>query len=77
MAAYPGPLEPVGDRRVIGDPKRKGGSCPALTTEGVEHHRPGTPDPPAVVPWSKFAELHIRATHQAWHATRAFGRLGG
>ncbi|MGX4690408.1 hypothetical protein [Streptomyces sp. JNUCC 63] len=75
MAAYLGPLELVGDRWIIGDPKREGGSCLALTAEGLEHHRHGAPELPAVVPWSKFVELHIRATYKARHATRTMGVL--
>ncbi|MGW0944017.1 hypothetical protein ACWD4O_15900 [Streptomyces sp. NPDC002623] len=76
MTEYLGPLELVGDRWIIGDPKREGGSCLVLTAEGMEHHEPGAPEPLAVVPWSKFVELGIRATYQAWHATRTMGVLG-
>jgi hypothetical protein len=76
MTAYLGPLELVGDRWIIGDPKREGGSCLVLTAGGMEHHEPGAPEPLAVVPWSKFVELSIRATYQAWHATRTMGVLG-
>jgi hypothetical protein len=77
VTEYLGPLELVGDRWVIGDPKREGGSCLVLTPEGMEHHKPGAPEPPAVVPWSKFVELGIRAAYRGWHATRTMGVLGG
>lgn len=76
MTAYLGPLELVGDRWIIGDPKREGGSCLVLTAEGMEHHKPGAPEPLVVVPWSKFLELHIQATFRASHATRTMGVLG-
>lgn len=71
-----GPLELVGDRWIIGDPKREGGSCLVLTAEGMEHHAPGAPEPLAVMPWSKFVELRIRATYRAWYATRTMGVVG-
>ncbi|MFE3138157.1 hypothetical protein [Streptomyces scopuliridis] len=76
MTEYLGPLELVGDRWIIGDPKRQGGSCLVLTAEGMEHHGPGAPGPSAVIPWSKFVGLNIRATFRAWHATRTMGVLG-
>ncbi|WP_344566558.1 hypothetical protein [Streptomyces axinellae] len=77
MAEYLGPLELVGDRWIIGDPKREGGSCLVLTPEGMEHHRPGAPEPLAFFPWSIFVELSIRATYKAWHASRTMGVLNG
>jgi len=76
MTGYLGPLELVGDRWIIGDPKREGGSCLVLTAEGMEHHEPGAPEPRAVTPWSKFVELSIRASFRAAHATRTMGVLG-
>ncbi|MFD3839174.1 hypothetical protein ACFWWC_23380 [Streptomyces sp. NPDC058642] len=80
MAEHLGPLELVGDRWIIGDPKRVGGSCFVLTAEGMEHHEAGALGPRAVIPWSKFVELQIRATFRARHATRTMdvlGTLGG
>ncbi|MFI6699810.1 hypothetical protein ACIBJC_12685 [Streptomyces sp. NPDC050509] len=76
MTDHLGPLELVGDRWIIGDPKREGGSCLVLTAEGLERHEFGAPAPDAVVPWSRFVELKIRATFRAWHATRAMGVMG-
>lgn len=76
MADRLGPLEQVGDRWIIGDPKRAGGSCLVLTAEGMEHHRPGSPGPYDLVPWSTYVDLSIRATYRARHATRTMGVLG-
>ncbi|MFG2129905.1 hypothetical protein ACGFNV_19165 [Streptomyces sp. NPDC048751] len=42
----------------------------------MEHHEPGAPGPQAVIPWSKFVELHVRATYRASHATSTVGVLG-
>ncbi|WP_030692393.1 hypothetical protein [Streptomyces globisporus] len=70
MAEFLGPLELVGDRWVIGDPKRQGGMCLVLTAEALEHHANGEAEPIEVVPWSRFMELGIRAAHRAWMATR-------
>ncbi|MER6094503.1 hypothetical protein ABT154_01275 [Streptomyces sp. NPDC001728] len=70
MSAYLGPLEPVGDRWVIGDVKRPGGTCLVLTAEGLEHCANGTSEPLEVVPWSRVMELGIRTTYRAWMATR-------
>ncbi|MFD7228189.1 hypothetical protein [Streptomyces sp. NPDC059881] len=75
MTEHLGPLELVGDRWIIGDPERAGGSCLVLTPEGMEHHTSGTPGPPAVVPWSTFVELSIRATFRERHASRTAGVL--
>ncbi|MEU9995509.1 hypothetical protein [Streptomyces sp. NPDC050848] len=75
MAEYLGPLELVGDRWIIGDPKREDGMCLVLTAEGMEHHRNGAADPLEVVPWSRFMELRLQATPRAWMATRPAGVL--
>ncbi|MFE9440450.1 hypothetical protein ACFYO2_15815 [Streptomyces sp. NPDC006602] len=77
MVRHLGPLELVGDRWVIGDPKRKDGSCVVLTAGGLEHHKRGVPEPLAVVPWGKFVSVGVRATHWAWQATRTAGVLDG
>ncbi|MFI0817177.1 hypothetical protein ACH4TX_11805 [Streptomyces sp. NPDC021098] len=76
MTEYLGPLELVGDRWIIGDPKREGGSYLVLTPEGMEHHEPGVPEPLSTIPWARFMELHIRAAFKSWHATRTMGVLG-
>ncbi len=65
-----GPLGLVGDRWVIGDPEREGGTCLVLTAEGMEHRVNGTAEPREVVPWSRVMELGIRTTTRAWMATR-------
>ncbi|MFD7445302.1 hypothetical protein [Streptomyces sp. NPDC059909] len=65
----------MGDRWVIGDPKREGGSCFVLTAESMEHHKFGAPEPHSVVPWSRFMELRVKATTRAWLATRTGGVL--
>ncbi|MFF3334753.1 hypothetical protein ACFYWX_35330 [Streptomyces sp. NPDC002888] len=75
MAEFLGPLELVGDRWIIGDPKREGGSCVVLTAEGLEHHKQGEREPLAVVPWSRVVELGVQATAWAWMATRTAGVL--
>ncbi|MGW8885524.1 hypothetical protein [Streptomyces sp. NPDC055749] len=71
-----GPLELVGDRWVIGDPKRKAGSCLVLTAEGIEHHKHGVHNPKAFVPWDRFMSLSLSATFWVWQATRPAGLLG-
>ncbi|MFJ6565773.1 hypothetical protein ACIQMV_39330 [Streptomyces sp. NPDC091412] len=76
MAEHLGPLELVGDRWIIGDPKREGGSWLVLTAEGMTHHEPGSPEPLTVLPWSKFVELQIHTAYNAWHTTRTMGVLG-
>ncbi|MFI1394143.1 hypothetical protein [Streptomyces sp. NPDC020681] len=76
MAQHLGPLELVGDRWVIGDPKRKDGSCLVLTAAGIEHHMRGVPEPQAVVPWARFTGVGVTATFSAWEATRAWGFVG-
>ncbi|MFJ9826823.1 hypothetical protein ACIRSU_20990 [Streptomyces sp. NPDC101160] len=70
MTEFLGPLELVGDRWVIGDPKRQGGMCLVLTEQGLEHHANGVAEPLEVVPWSRVMELGIRTTYRAWMATR-------
>ncbi|WP_052851086.1 hypothetical protein [Streptomyces avicenniae] len=78
MTTRLGPLELVGDRWTVGDPERTGGSCFVLTPDGLER-RPGgaTRAAPAVIPWSRFLVLHLRATRQGWMATRPMGMLNG
>ncbi|MER6031831.1 hypothetical protein [Streptomyces sp. NPDC001851] len=75
MAQYLGPLELVGDRWVIGDPKRGKGSCLVLTADGMEHHERGLPQPRAVIPWARVMELWVRASSRAWQATRTAGAV--
>ncbi|MFD6274258.1 hypothetical protein ACFWFI_01475 [Streptomyces sp. NPDC060209] len=75
MAEHLGPVELVGDRWVIGDPKRGDGLCLVLTADGMEHHRRGVPKPQAVVPWSRFVSAGVQATPWAWQATRTAGVL--
>ncbi|MEU9861598.1 hypothetical protein AB0D99_12020 [Streptomyces sp. NPDC047971] len=65
-----GPLELVGDRWIVGDPKRADGSCLVLTADGMEHHRNAVAEPRAVVPWSRFMRMTMRATTKAWMASR-------
>ncbi|MFI7102066.1 hypothetical protein ACIBK8_22220 [Streptomyces sp. NPDC050161] len=76
MPEWLGPLELVGDRWVIGDSKRAGGSFLVLAVEGMEHHESGAPEPRAVVPWHRFVELNVTAAQWAWMATPAMGVLG-
>lgn len=76
MTDHLGPLELVGDRWIIGDAEREGGSCLVLGPEGIAHHEPGAPEPPALVPWSRFIDLQIHATYRAWLATRTMGVVG-
>ncbi|GAA2986734.1 MULTISPECIES: hypothetical protein [Streptomyces] len=71
-----GPLELVGDRWVIGDPKRKDGLCVVLTPEGVEHRGRADPAPRSVVQWSRFVHLGVHATYWKWEATRTGGFVG-
>ncbi|WP_019886452.1 hypothetical protein [Streptomyces purpureus] len=75
MTEHLGPLELVGDRWVIGDPKREGGSCLVLTAGGMEHHKSGVPEPQLVIPWSRFMDMRVNATTRAWLATRTMGVL--
>ncbi|MGC5342572.1 hypothetical protein [Streptomyces sp. DT171] len=75
MTAHLGPLELVGDRWIIGDPKRKNGSCLVLSAEGMEHHEAGTTEPLDFVPWHRFMEVRVKATTRAWLATRTGGVL--
>ncbi|GAA0271265.1 hypothetical protein GCM10010302_06040 [Streptomyces polychromogenes] len=70
---YLGPLELVGDRWAIGDPKRNEGSCLVLATEGIEHRLRGEAAPRDVVPWSSLRSLGLRATMKPWMATRTGG----
>ncbi|WP_067824954.1 hypothetical protein [Actinomadura kijaniata] len=75
MTEYLGPLERVGDRWVIGDAKQAGGSYLVLAAEGMEHREFGAPQPRAVVPWSRFVNLRVKAAAWAWQTTRAAGVL--
>lgn len=70
-----GPLEQVGKWWVIGDPKRKEGSCVVLTPEGLEHRVRAEPEPLSVVPWRRFVDLRVQSTARAWMATRTGGFL--
>ncbi|MEU6945403.1 hypothetical protein ABZ957_09225 [Streptomyces sp. NPDC046316] len=71
-----GPLGLVGDRWVLGDPKREGGECLVLTSDGMEHHRNAAAEPEAVIPWPRFMQLHLRATGRGWTASRPMGVFG-
>ncbi|MFF9013305.1 hypothetical protein ACF09C_10120 [Streptomyces sp. NPDC014870] len=75
MAEYLGPLELVGDRWIIGDPKREGGTCLVFTREGIEYHRNGAPEPLELVPWERVMSLQVDATSRGWMATRAGGAI--
>ncbi|MFF7066922.1 hypothetical protein OIE43_09035 [Streptomyces pseudovenezuelae] len=80
MARFLGPLELVGDRWVIGDPKRGEGSCVVLTRDGMEHHVRGVPEARSAVPWSRVEVLTVKAAARTWQATRTGGvvnTLGG
>ncbi|MFF6888920.1 hypothetical protein ACFY9F_37805 [Streptomyces sp. NPDC012421] len=80
MTQYLGPLEQVGDRWVIGDPKRLQGSCLVLTSEGIEHHVRAAGQPRRVVEWNRLSHVELRATMRPWMATRTGGiimDLGG
>ncbi|MFD5079921.1 hypothetical protein [Streptomyces sp. NPDC058371] len=77
MTLYLGPLELVGDRWIIGDPKSRSGSCVVLTAEGVEQHERGSVEALTAVPWSRFMSLGVRATPRAWQATRTGGIVDG
>lgn len=72
---YLGPLELVGDRWVIGDPKRERGLCVVLTAEGVEHHARDVPEPLLFVPWTRFVSAGVTAAYKAWQTTRTAGVL--
>lgn len=69
MGQYLGPLEPIGDRWVIGDPTRKEGLSVVLTPEGLEHRRRGETAPLLVVEWTRFLELRVRAACRRWQTT--------
>ncbi|MFF7136081.1 hypothetical protein ACFZBZ_27585 [Streptomyces sp. NPDC008196] len=80
MSGLLGPLELVGDRWVIGDPKRGQGSCVVLTRDGMEHHVRGVPEARSAVPWSRVVGLTVKASSRTWQATRTGGvvnTLGG
>ncbi|MEU9701865.1 hypothetical protein [Streptomyces sp. NPDC047981] len=66
MAEYLGPLELVGDRWIIGDPKREGGTCLVFTREGIEYHRNGAPEPLELVPWARVVSLQVEAARPVW-----------
>lgn len=71
-----GPLELVGHRWVIGDPKRMDGSCVVLTVDGMEPHKHGAPVTQEAVPWGRVIDLRLQVAPRARHATRAWGLLG-
>ncbi|MFD0002323.1 hypothetical protein ACFVJ4_07830 [Streptomyces sp. NPDC127178] len=77
MGQYLGPLEPIGDRWVIGDPTRKEGLSVVLTPEGLEHRRRGETAPLLVVEWTRFLELRVRAAYRRWQTTPFAGFAGG
>lgn len=76
VAQHLGPLELVGDRWIIGDPKRKDGLSVVLMPEGVEHYRRADPATQSVVQWAQFVQLGVHATCWKWEATRTGGFVG-
>lgn len=68
-----GPLELVGNRWVIGDPKRNDGSCLVLATEGIQHHIQGEAVPRDILLWNSIHTVRLRATMKSWMATRTGG----
>lgn len=70
-----GPLELVGDRWIIGDPKRDTGSCVVLTRDGMEHHERGTAEPVKAVPWARVVSVGVTGASRTWHTTRTMGFL--
>ncbi|NEA97975.1 hypothetical protein [Streptomyces sp. SID13726] len=80
MSRLLGPLELVGDRWVIGDPKRGKGSCVVLTRAGMEHHERGVPEALSTVAWSDVIALTVKAASRTWQTSRTGGvvnALGG
>ncbi|MFC8094407.1 hypothetical protein [Streptomyces sp. NPDC057301] len=76
MGQYLGPLEPIGDGWVVGDPTRKEGLSVVLTPEGLEHCRRGETAPLLVVEWTRFLELRVRAAYRRWRTTPFAGFAG-
>ncbi|MEU6352017.1 hypothetical protein ABZ896_22210 [Streptomyces sp. NPDC047072] len=70
MAQLLGSLELVGDRWIIGDPKRGKGSCVVLTPDGMEHHERGTTEPLSAVPWSRVVHTRVKGSASRWQNTR-------
>ncbi|MFG2134648.1 hypothetical protein ACGFNV_43775 [Streptomyces sp. NPDC048751] len=76
MTQYLGPLEPLGDQWVIGDPAREDGLSIVLTPEGLEHRRHGEVAPLITLDWSQLMELRVRAAYRRWQAGPAAGIIG-
>ncbi|MEU9167212.1 hypothetical protein AB0D34_05380 [Streptomyces sp. NPDC048420] len=75
MSQLLGPLELVGDRWVIGDPKRDEGSCVVLTRDGMEHHEREASEPVSAVPWARVVSVGVSGSTRTWHTTRTMGVL--